>query len=53
MELDVGRPLSGRVEIDDAYPGGAHDGRKGGCARLGETPTVTVVETRRAGGQGR
>ena len=37
--------LEGRVERDDAYPGGAHPGGKRGCGAPGKTPFVAAVST--------
>ena len=37
--------LSGRVEIDDAYPGGERPGGKRGRGTAGKTPIVAAVET--------
>ena len=38
-------PLSGRVEIDDAYLGGVRSGGKRGRGAAGKTPFVAAVET--------
>jgi transposase-like protein len=37
--------LSGRVEVDDAYLGGARSGGKRGRGAAGKTPVVAAVET--------
>ena len=43
---DAGKPkLQGRVEIDDAYLGGARHGGKRGRGAAGKTPFVAAVET--------
>ena len=38
-------PLSGRVEMDDAYLGGARSGGKRGRGAAGKTPFVAAVST--------
>jgi hypothetical protein len=45
MERDAGKPLNGRVEMDDAYLGGARTGGKRGRGASGKTPFVAAVET--------
>ena len=43
---DAGKPrLQGRVEVDDAYLGGARHGGKRGRGAAGKTPFVAAVET--------
>ena len=44
-EREAKQPLSGRVEIDDAYLGGARSGGKRGRGAAGKTPVVAAVET--------
>ena len=45
LERDAGKPLTGRVEIDDAYLGGERSGGKRGRGAPGKTPFVAAVET--------
>jgi len=45
MERDATKPLSGRVEIDNAYLGGERSGGKRGRGAPGKTPFVAAVET--------
>ena len=45
MERDQGKPLDGRVEMDDAYLGGERNGAKRGRGSPGKTPIVVAVET--------
>ena len=45
MERDAKKRLMGRVEIDDAYPGGQRSGGKRGRGAAGKTPIVATVET--------
>src|SRR6202041_624582 len=45
LERDATKPLSGRVEIDDAYLGGERSGGKRGRGAPGKTPFVAAVET--------
>ena len=45
MERDQGKPLDGRVEMDDAYLGGERNGGKRGRGSPGKTPIVVAVET--------
>ncbi len=44
-ERDATKPLTGRVEIDDAYLGGERTGGKRGRGTPGKTPFVAAVET--------
>ena len=45
-QRDAGKPkLQGRVEVDDAYLGGARPGGKRGRGAAGKTPFVAAVET--------
>jgi transposase-like protein len=44
LERDASKPLSGRVEIDDAYIGGERSGGKRGRGAPGKTPFVAAVE---------
>lgn len=45
MERDAGKRLKGRIEMDDAYLGGARSGGKRGRGSPGKTPIVAAVET--------
>jgi hypothetical protein len=45
MERDGAKPLSGRLELDDAYLGGERTGGKRGRGAPGKTPFVAAVET--------
>ncbi len=45
LERDATKPLTGRVEIDDAYLGGERPGGKRGRGAPGKTPFVAAVET--------
>jgi len=45
LERDAGKPLCGRVQIDDAYWGGRRRGYKRGRGTRGKTPFVAAVET--------
>ena len=45
MERDCGKPLDGRVEMDDAYLGGERNGGKRGRGSPGKMPIVVAVET--------
>jgi ribosomal protein L37AE/L43A len=45
LERDATKPLSGRVELDDAYVGGERGGGKRGRGAPGKTPFVAAVET--------
>ena len=49
LEREFEKPLEGRVEMDDAYLGGARSGGKRGRGSPGKTPFVAAVET--AGGK--
>lgn len=44
LERDAAKLLSGRVELDDAYLGGARQGKRGRGA-AGKTPFLAAVET--------
>jgi ISXO2-like transposase domain/Transposase zinc-ribbon domain len=44
-EREARKPLRGRVEVDDAYLGGARRGGKRGRGAAGKTPLVAAVET--------
>lgn len=45
LERDADRLLAGRVELDDAYLGGATTGGKSGRGAPGKTPFLAAVET--------
>jgi hypothetical protein len=45
MERDAGKPLEGRVEMDDACLGGERPGGKRGRGSPGKMPIVAAVET--------
>jgi transposase-like protein len=45
QEREARKPLQGRVELDDAYLGGARSGGKRGRGAAGKTPMVAAVET--------
>lgn len=45
MERDAGKPLKGRVEMDDAYLGGQRSGGKRGRGSPGKMPIMAAVET--------
>jgi hypothetical protein len=45
QEREAATPLQGRVELDDAYLGGARSGGKRGRGAAGKTPVVAAVET--------
>lgn len=49
MERDHDKPLSGFIEIDDAYLGGERTGCKPGRGAEGKTPFVAAVETTNEG----
>ena len=49
MERDRAHPLTGWVELDDAYLGGERSGGKRGRGAPGKTPFVAAVETNEAG----
>ena len=44
-QREADTPLSGRVEMDDAYLGGARSGGKRGRGAAGKTPFVAAVST--------
>ncbi len=44
-EREARKPLQGRIELDDAYLGGARRGGKRGRGAAGKTPVVAAVET--------
>lgn len=45
LEREADKPLTGRVEMDDAYLGGEHAGGKRGRGAPGKTPFLAAVET--------
>jgi transposase-like protein len=45
LERETAKPLQGRVEMDDAYLGGARSGGKRGRGAAGKTAFVAAVET--------
>ena len=45
LERDAAKPLTGRVELDDAYLGGERPGGKRGRGSPGKTPFLAAVET--------
>jgi hypothetical protein len=49
MERDHDKPLSGFIEMDDAYLGGERTGCKPGRGAEGKTPFVAAVETTNGG----
>lgn len=49
MERDDKKPLSGFIELDDAYLGGERTGCKPGRGADGKTPFVAAVETTKEG----
>lgn len=49
MERDHAKPLSGFIEIDDAYLGGERTGCKPGRGAEGKTPFIAAVETTNKG----
>ena len=49
MERDREHPLSGWIELDDAYLGGERSGGKRGRGAPGKTPFVAAVETNEQG----
>ena len=49
MECDDKNPLSGFIELDDAYLGGERIGCKPGCGAEGKIPFVAAVETTKEG----
>jgi hypothetical protein len=48
-ERDADQPLSGFIEVDDAYLGGERSGGKRGRGAAAKTPFVAAVETTREG----
>ena len=49
MERDREHPLSGWIELDDAYLGGERSGGKRGRGAPGKTPFVAAVQTNEQG----
>jgi transposase-like protein len=49
LERDEGQPLSGFIEVDDAYLGGERSGGKTGRGAPGKTPFIATVETTATG----
>jgi ISXO2-like transposase domain/Transposase zinc-ribbon domain len=49
MQRNQGKPLDGRVEMDDAYLGGERSGAKRGRGSPGKMPIVVAVETTQTG----
>jgi hypothetical protein len=49
LERDQGKPLSGFIEVDDAYLGGERSGGKRGRGAAGKTPFIAAVETTATG----
>jgi ISXO2-like transposase domain/Transposase zinc-ribbon domain len=49
LEREEAKPLTGRVEADDAYLGGEHGGGKRGRGAPGKMPIVAAVETTKDG----
>jgi len=49
MERDQNKPLSGFIELDDAYLGGERTGGKRGRGAEGKTPFIAAVETTNGG----
>lgn len=45
LEREAGTVLSGRIEVDDAYMGGARHGAKPGRGAPGKTPFAVAVQT--------
>ena len=45
LERDHTKPLSGRIEVDDAYIGGERTGCKRGRGAEGKTPFIAAVQT--------
>jgi hypothetical protein len=45
MQRENGRQLEGRVEVDDAYLGGAHPGGKRGRGSQNKLPFIAAVQT--------
>ncbi|RDH90932.1 MAG: IS1595 family transposase [endosymbiont of Lamellibrachia luymesi] len=48
-ERDDGKPLSGAIQVDDAYWGGEHNGGKRGRGAEGKTPFIAAVKTNEDG----
>ena len=48
-ERDDGKPLSGTIQVDDAYWGGERNGGKRGRGAPGKTPFVAAVQTNEDG----
>ena len=48
-ERDDGKPLSGTIQVDDAYWGGERSGGKRGRGAPGKTPFVAAVQTNEDG----
>jgi transposase-like protein len=46
IEREAPRKLAGRVEVDDAYLGGAHPGGKRGRGSENKTPFIAAIATR-------
>ncbi len=44
-ERDDSKPLSGAIQVDDAYWGGEHNGGKRGRGAGGKTPFIAAVQT--------
>jgi transposase-like protein len=49
LEREAKKPLTGRVEMDDAYLGGERSGGKRGRGSPGKTPFIAAVETTATG----
>lgn len=49
LERDEDIPLSGFIEVDDAYVGGERNGGKRGRGAAGKTPFIAAVETTEEG----
>jgi len=49
LERDEDKPLSGFIEVDDAYLGGERSGGKRGRGAAGKTPFIAAVETTEEG----
>ena len=45
LERDSAKPISGRIEIDDSYPGAKRVSGKRGRGAAGKAPFIAVVET--------
>ncbi len=48
-ERDDSKPLSGAIQVDDAYWGGEHNGGKRGRGAEGKTPFIAAVQTNEDG----